>query len=397
MPNLNQNQDSIQEIQEIQNAQQNTQQNTQQDLTEDFTLDFTQETEDLMQEIVTANTYLSSLRDIMDISNRLSETNPESFTQAQVELLERIRNYDRDNITTLVDRVSNINPIMSSATQSRLLEELSNSWNLSQLEEERIINTINNTHASTNSTTSINPTNTLEQDNLSDWYNSNASYESDESDDYDGSDEYDFDNFYDSYLKSKGMPEEIVENYYIPYIDIRGYTEEMKIFMVNFIVNNRYVDYYSNISSRAEIEEVGLNNLPVGISEHTEDGFIVKDFNIYNLQSFLLFMIYNRLLFNRNDFTVYITYVFDRASLPEDLEEEKIEALKKGIRKYILYCLDIFATDTFLDDTLGVESREEVDKFIDELDSNADDINDCFTFLNAHMLVIGSEYTESIN
>lgn len=394
MPNLNQNQDSTQEIQEIQNAQQNTQQEIQQDLTEDFTLDFTQETEDLMQEIVTANTYLSSLRDIMNTSNRLSEISPENFTQAQVELLERIRNYDRDNITALVDRVSNINPIMSSATQSRLLEELSNSWDFFQLEEERIVNAINNTHASTNSTTLINPTNTLEQDNLSDWDNSNSS---DVSDDYDGSDEYDFDNFYDSYLKSKGMPEEIVENYYIPYIDIRGYTEEMKIFMVNFIVNNRYVDYYSNISSRAEIEEAGLNNLPVGISEQIEDGFIIKDFNIYNLQSFLLFMIYNRLLFNRNDFTVYITYVFDRASLPEDLEEEKIEALKKGIRKYILYCLDIFATDTFLDDTLGVESREEVDKFVDELDSNADDINDCFTFLNAHMLVIDSECTKSIN
>jgi len=391
MPNLNQNQDSTQEIQEIQNIQQNTQQDLTEAFTLEFTQEFTQETEDLMQEIVRANTYLSSLRDIMDISNRLSEINPESFTQAQVELLERVRNYDRDAITALVDRASNINPILSSAAQSRLLEELSNSWNLSQLEEERIVNAINNTHASTNSTTSINLTNTLEQDNLSDWDNSNSS------DDYDGSDEYDFDNFYDSYLKSKGAPEEIVENYYIPYIDIRGYTEEMKIFMVNFIVNNRYIDCYSNISSRADIEEAGLNNLPVEISEQIEDGFIIKDFNVYNLQSFSLFMIYNRLLFNRNDFTVYITYVFDRASLPEDLEEEKIEALKKGIRKYILYCLDIFATDTFLDDTLGVESREEVDKFIDELDSNADDINDCFTFLNAHMLVIDSEYTESIN
>ena len=175
MPNLNQNQDSTQEIQEIQNTQQNIQQEIQQDLTEDFTLDFTQETEDLMQEIVTANTYLSSLRDIMNTSNRLSEISPENFTQAQVELLERIRNYDRDNITALVDRVSNINPIMSSAAQSRLLEELSNSLDFSQPEEERIVNAINNTHASTNSTTLINPTNTLEQDNLSDWDNSNSS------------------------------------------------------------------------------------------------------------------------------------------------------------------------------------------------------------------------------
>ena len=299
----------------------------------------------------------------------------------------------REAMTQIITRINNTNP-----TTEEALQQLSQDYmNDISEENDRIIELLNqtstNSHQTSNTANNTDPQDEdlLTQEEIAEqrtYIRRLPTHITEEELDYSDVSATELEEFYDNYFGEN-------ENFHIPCVDISDYTEEMKIALVEYIEQNEYADFFLDVCSRHDVEEYGYNIFPSDIVTKVGEDYFIKaigeigNLSIENIEVFLIYMLYERHYFSRTHHNIYINYSFDFSNIQT---EENKELLKKGIREYILFCINIFLSDTIFPSSIGVETIAETQIFIDELNNNKDDVNGLFSFFGCHFFV---DYCES--